>query len=316
MKRAHMVVAVLALSGLPARASAQTFDYLNVSIKGYRVTPDGGEQSSVAASTGAVTIGHTRTAGFSLMPGRCGMHVASWIEPDAVSSWLAQVTPIRVVDDAVTFRLKWGRMRVENVDVTPPNAETELTLRPGQSWPIDVMPVPAALKQPSAKCSLQAVSLRVTVEHRPSLQDDMRLVATDLWLVERLQNGTERSQPISLKSQVNQNVPFFFDRVTEGETSLDMFGGVEVAARNGALIVKLETRSRVIQKGATSDTLSDVVQVNGSAINMMRMRKVASTLTIKPGEVVDVQLPRLSENESGAFADRTFFIRVKARQIR
>ena len=103
-------------------------------------------------------------------------------------------------------------------------------------------------------------------------------------------------------------MPFYFERVTEGETSLDMFGEVQVGARSGPLVVKLETRSRVTQKGATSDILRDG--------NMMRLRQVESTLTVKPGEVVDVQLPRLSENESGAFADRTFFIRVKATQIR
>ena len=49
---------------------------------------------------------------------------------------------------------------------------------------------------------------------------------------------------------------------------------------------------------------------------MMRARQVESVIQLKPGEVVAVELPRLSENDSGAFANRTFSIRVQSRQLR
>jgi hypothetical protein len=45
-------------------------------------------------------------------------------------------------------------------------------------------------------------------------------------------------------------------------------------------------------------------------------RQVTSTVQLKPDEVVSVQLPRLSENASGAFADQAFSITMRSHRIR
>ena len=45
-------------------------------------------------------------------------------------------------------------------------------------------------------------------------------------------------------------------------------------------------------------------------------RRVESVIRLEPEEVVDVALPRHSENESGAFANRVFSIGIRARQVR
>src|SRR5262249_44781735 len=50
--------------------------------------------------------------------------------------------------------------------------------------------------------------------------------------------------------------------------------------------------------------------------NVMYPRKVDSTFTIKPDEVPSIELPRLNENQSGAFASRTLSLRVRSQQIR
>ena len=50
------------------------------------------------------------------------------------------------------------------------------------------------------------------------------MIAVDLWLVERLPDGTERSQPLSLRGLYNQPIPFYFDTLTEGTKTLDVFG--------------------------------------------------------------------------------------------
>jgi hypothetical protein len=45
-------------------------------------------------------------------------------------------------------------------------------------------------------------------------------------------------------------------------------------------------------------------------------RKVKSTVQLKPNEVVAVELPRLGENASGAFADQSFSITMRSQRIR
>jgi hypothetical protein len=70
----------------------------------------------------------------------------------------------------------------------------------------------------------------------------------------------------------------------------------------------MSTRSRVIEDGATSHILRDGA--------MMRGRVVKSTLRLAPEETVTVELPRLGENDSGAFANQVFFLRVRSRQVR
>jgi hypothetical protein len=46
---------------------------------------------------------------------------------------------------------------------------------------------------------------------------------------------------------------------------------------------------------------------------MFRARDVEFTIQLKAGEVVPVELQRLSANSAGAFADRTFSLTLRAR---
>ena len=52
------------------------------------------------------------------------------------------------------------------------------------------------------------------------------VVAADLWLVERLPNGTEaqRSQPLSVRGLPNRPFPFYFDSIVDGNVTLDFYG--------------------------------------------------------------------------------------------
>ncbi len=58
-------------------------------------------------------------------------------EPAADLGWAVEITPVRVVDDAVTFRLVWARTRDEGKASTQSQSDRELTLRPGESIPLD-----------------------------------------------------------------------------------------------------------------------------------------------------------------------------------
>jgi hypothetical protein len=157
-------------------------------------------------------------------------------------------------------------------------------------------------------CGVGAVTLRVGASYRPRPNDDRRLTVTDLWLIERGPDGTERSQALSLRGRFNERTSFYFDPIVDGGTALDFYGDLAIHTAADGLRMKLEARSRIIQNGQSSTILRDG--------RFMRSREVTSDLQLTPGEVVDVELPRLSENEAGAFANRTFAIRVRARQIR
>jgi hypothetical protein len=307
MKMIAFVVLALLLA-VAGSAGAQTFEHLSIDVRGNTIGAKGGEQPNAGMSTGPIVIGKTTNAGFAKMPDMCGFGVAARLLPGAISGWTAEVTPVRVDGDAVTFRLRWVRSRDENRDSSSPSGDVELTLRPGESLPIDMVPLSASVKMPYENCGVRATSLRVEVNYWPHAQNDRSLVATELWLVERAPDGTERSQALSLRGRLNEKTPFYFDTLVDGGTALDLYGGVTVTSVGDSLTVHLETRSRVTESGRSSTVLRDG--------RMMRAREVESEIEVKPGEVVAVELPRLSENETGAFANRTFSIRVRTRQIR
>ena len=301
MKSAVLALSIPCLFVFAAPTRAQTFQHLIIDVEGRVISVNGGEQPNTRMSTGAVVIGQTTNASFSKSPIMCGFAVsgAKALAADAVSGWLVGVTPLRVDNDAVTFRLHWTRDRDPNQGATPMGADVELTLRPGESLPIDMIPLPPAVTMPYQKCGVRATSLHVGVNYWPRLEDDRRLVTTELWLVERLPNGVERSQPLTLRGPFHQATPFYFDSLTDGPTTLDLFGEFTLAAGDDVWTLALKVRSRLVDSGRVSTSLRE-------SGNYFRSRSVTPTLKLRPGEVIDVELPRLSENDSGAFAGRTY----------
>src|SRR5207237_7243697 len=102
---------------------------------------------------------------------------------------------IRVVRDAVTFRLRWVRFAAlpRQLDQVPldsskafraPNEDVELTLRPGESWPVDSVRMPSGTKMIDGRTCRGSASIRVSVDNYPSENIDRRLVTADLWLIE------------------------------------------------------------------------------------------------------------------------------------
>jgi hypothetical protein len=121
-----------------------------------------------------------------------------------------------------------------------------------------------------------------------------------MWLVERLNDGTERSQPLSLRGLYHQPIPFYFDSITEGAVALDIFGDVTAAPGNRMSDVTIATRSRILDPNQPAGSQSP--------------RQVTARLRITPDEVVSVQLPQLAN--SSAFASRALSLRIRVRQIR
>ena len=217
------------------RARAQSVDGLRIEVRVAVGRADGGDRGNTGFMIDPANIGKTSRFAFSRLADVCGTHVGP--EPlDAgqagdgtmkklASAWTVQVTPTGRAGDAVTFRMQWMRSR-DNGKPSSVSDDMQLTLGPGQSLSLDVMPQTSNASAPSTVCTMY---LSVGVEHLPEPDRDRRLLAVDLWLVDRLRDGTERSQPLSLRGLYNQPIPFYFDTLTEGAKTLDVFGDLLVS---------------------------------------------------------------------------------------
>jgi hypothetical protein len=299
---------LLAQVAAPSRASTQTFDDVQVFVRGYTISDDGGEHSGVALSTGPVGIGQSAVGVFSVVG--CGLFTVAGRQHDfeegAVAGWRVEITPRRVVGHAVTFRLRWVRAINKEREFSTPNEDVELTLRPGESRPLDSVPVPQDGKTVGGPCKVRSASLRVTTDLNPIEQFERRLIAADLWLVERLANGKERSQAQSVRGLPNRPMPFYFDTIVDGQTGLDILGQVVARPDTGAMEVKLRTHGR----WGDTPVLDGSYRTAGSK-DMSRW--LESVVQVNAGEIVEVALPKLG---NGPFADRPFSIRIRARQLR
>jgi len=291
-------------------AHAQTFNDLQIQLGAYNLSDHGGERPVGVWRSAPVVIGKPTTSTFSL-GNTCDAFAVSSdgsLFENATTAWNVEVTPIRVVRDAVTFRLRWVRLAPlrQQLDQVPldsskafriPNEDIELTLRPGESWPVDSVRVPSGATMIDGRTCRESASIRVSVDPYPSEELDRRLVVADLWLIERLSNGTEtqRSQIPSVRGVPNRPLRFYFDSVVDGSVSLDIYGVLNARLESGAMAVSVETRSRWGDRGP--------------------QRSVQSEIQVKPGEIVEIRLPKLGEI-AGPFANREFSIRIRARQLR
>jgi hypothetical protein len=278
-----------------ARAQTDGVERLSVFVEAAALSSPGGEGQRVAGGANAAEPGKMAWHGFSLEPDRCVWGVSRVVQPDADLGWAVEITPVRVVKDAVTFRLVWARTRHEGKASTQPKGDVELTLRAGESIPLDVVHRPCP-SQPR----MVGASLRVAVLRYPDPDYDRRLVALDLWLFEKLPDGTERSQPLVLRGLYHQPIAFYFDSLSDGATKLDIFGDVIASPGDRASDVKITTRSRVI----------DPAQPPGRPFP----RETTATIAVAPNEVVSVQLPQVAD--SAAFASRALSLRIRLRQVR
>ena len=325
MKR-HLVLLIVALAPLVPgnRLEAQSPDGFRIVVRASIARTDGGgDRLNTTAVIDPDATGKTTTNSFSRLVGHCGTGVAPGPAGDMAvgsggalkkvhSAWTVQVTPTKHVDDAVTFRLQWTRSR-DNGRPSTIGDDIELTLRPGQSQTLDVMPLAPEAPAPGSSCILKSLSLAVGVERYPTPDHDRRLVAVDLWLIERLEDGKERSQPLSLRGLFYQPMPFYFETLTEGTKSLDIFGDLQIRPGDRTTEIKITTRSRLIKPPAELPpplrNMPERTQYVGST---------TATLHIAPDEVVSVPLPAVGhpQSDAGAFAARALSFRIRVRQIR
>jgi hypothetical protein len=297
--RSIPLYALICLLVASATARAQTPSDLQILFGGYELNDDGGEKAA-GIWLGTGSLGKSKSTSGTYSFGDCGAFMLSGgnhgeIREHAHAAWKVQATVVRIVGDAVTFRLQWSRFLDNGKPSTAQQEDVELTLRPGQSRPLDTVAVPSGAKaMRGGPCRTRAVSIRVQVETYPSEDFDRRLVAVNLWLVERLANGTERSQPLTVRGLPHRHIPFYFESIVDRNVSLDIFGRVMARTGGSVVSVSLVTRSRWSEDWG---------------------RSLDSSVEVQPQEVVEVRLPRL-DAEAGPFANRDFSIRLRVDQLR
>ena len=134
--------------------------------------------------------------------------------------------------------------------------------------------------------------------------------------VERLPDGKERSQPLSLRGLYNQAIPFHFGTLSAGTKMLDVFGDLQISPGD-AMGIKITTRSRVIDSAPYPQPRPRDYPEE-EPWPPLYVGSTNATLKIDPGEVVSVPLPPVGRGgaDAEAFAARALSFRLRVRQIR
>jgi hypothetical protein len=301
--RALVLLPLLLRASLPAPEVASPVDVLKIRVSANTVGAKGGERlnSYFAGLKGGLTVGQPQYSTFSRMPTICGFNVRPaearpTLDYGAVGGWAVVVTPIRVMDRTVTIHVAWTRF-AEDGKTPADRGDQEATLSPDESLPLDLAPLsPGARQGLPPQCDIIATSLRIGLDYGPSPRWDRRLVATDLWLIERLPGGAEHSQHTQVRGLFNVSSSFFFDDLTTADGPLDIGGTFTAIQVDGYVEVTIQPRSRLVDASGNTDL----------------WERAPTTLRLKPDDVASIELPPTK----GQTAPRSFTIRIQSKQIR
>jgi hypothetical protein len=288
--------------------NAQTASELAVHVSVYNLKTDGADVHAGGSFIATWSPNQERPAGARFSTRGCGLFsieagAEGPFEKGATTGWRVEISSIQVANGTVTYRVRWLR-ELDTKGFRQKSEELELTMRPGESRQLDSVDIaPGAETLNGRPCDLSAASLRVSVDYYPHPQFERRLMAADLWLIERLPNGSERTQSQAVRGLPHREMPFFFDAVADGDRALEVLGQVIARPYGSTIAVQLSTRPRL---GPATFDWRD---------GKSDMRFVDSRLDLKPGETVEVALPQL-ESSAGPFAARKYAIRIRVRQLR
>jgi len=224
---------------------------------------------------------------------------------NAVNAWTAEVTPLRVQGNALTFRLQWARRIDSGKPTNTPPTNVELVMRPGESMPLDGAAVLPGLSP--TYCKAQAVSVRISVERHPSPEFDTRVFESEVWLVDRQSDGTERTQSLILRSRPYEKAPFFFDAIVAADRTLVFDGELSATPTDfnpEQVSLRVDARKHVlVPQGRT------FAQVSWARIG-------GATLSVTTGAVGSVDLPPLNDDNAGPLNEHRFSIRIRTKKLR
>jgi hypothetical protein len=283
-------------------ADGQTVDDAQLVVTPHLLTTNGAENPEHVSGRWATTVGKSTSMVFSMSG--CGNFTVSSgsqakVVDDATYGWRVELTPAKVVDHATTFRLRWARV-VDRATKDPSSAseDVELTLKPGESRPIDSVAVPQDGKTLNGRpCDIKSASLRVSSEFSDF---DSRRIAADLWLVEKLPTGIETRQSFAVVGTPHQPMSFYFDRIGD----VDLFGHLVGDPLQSTIKVDVEIVRAQVDVPPPADTHG-----------YRAARWDHSTTHVTTDEVIEIPLPKLEER-FGPYATREFALRIKVRRLR
>lgn len=296
---------VFVLCTPPAAAAAQPPPGVWIVVEARSLAAGGDFDSATSFIVDPLDPPGTHERSLSISSRGCVLGSAPYILNEAVGGWHVWVTPVATEGEAVTFRILWERSPAGNMDPWNPGTEQTFTLTPGKTIPLDVISAPP---RASVERTCASARLQVQVRRVPDPEEDRRLLSTDLTLVQRLPDGAERSYPLTIRSLYGEETRFHFDTLEDRDVELEFQGVLTIQPDAEGVALAMTTRSRVIEGGVVSHILRDGA--------MKRGRVVTSTLRLTPDESVELDLPRLGENDGAAFAGQTFLLRVRSRQLR
>lgn len=246
---------------------------MEVRVSGHRVLANGPERRAAALNTRSVTPEKTTAGTIGIQ--RCGALAVATARgvahADTRGGWSVEVTPLRTVNHAVTFRLKWSRMARNGSIAT--GDDLELTLKPGESRPLDSVRVTPDASDSGCGMGVQGATLRVSVD-RPEFFD-RRQLGVHIWLVERLPDGREQSQVQHLRGQPFKSIPFYFNSRNGGGERFDIHGHLVADVEHRGLDIALET----VRAKAIPD------QIGYQAARWLRANQ-----RLSPNEIVEIAL--------------------------
>ena len=120
----RLILGVLSLLLLaPGIANAQAADDMRIVVSGFQLTTNGAEKAAGRArvGTGPSSIGKPRVRRVLnvRLRGLLRHRAAGDFEENAHAGWRVEITPTKVADHAVTFRLRWVRALDTGKGFTP-----------------------------------------------------------------------------------------------------------------------------------------------------------------------------------------------------
>jgi hypothetical protein len=173
--------------------------------------------------------------------------------------------------------------------------DVELTLRVGQTVPVDIQPWAA---HPGQSCGTNQAVVSVGVGPPPQ-EMDRQLVVTELWLIDKTPSGAEQTQRLTLRGRYGEIQRFYFDDIDGPDRSLDLSGDVLALAREDGVELQIATqRRRTSYDGNVRDY--------ATAITRLRLR---------PTDTAAVELPK-AEAVRDPFHGHTLSLRIQSREVR
>jgi len=289
-----MLAAVMALM-IPALVDVPK-DRVSIGVRMQITRTDGGDGGSVFGMVPAPLEAGKPTTMLFGRTGNCAgsIQFGGSFPAGIANAWRVQITPLKVTEmDTVTFRLAWATA-VDGRFSSGVEEAIQLTLRPGQSVPIEVQPWTSA----GQGCGGKHATLMLSVDPPPR-EMDRQLVLTDLWLVDKVAGGVERTQRLALRGRFGEMQRFYFDDINGTGRVLDLSGEILVLAREDGVDLQITTqRRRMAYDGGARDVASATSRVH-----------------LRPNDTAAVELPK-SVYESDPFLGHELSLRIQSREIR